>query len=347
MAPLRLAMIGAGWTGQRQTEAARELGDAIEIVALVDSDRDFVEETAATLAIERTETDLRAVLDDPGVDAVSICTPHALHAPMAIAAAAAGKHILVTKPMATTVAEASDMIGAAEASGVTLFVAEHEPYEVRYTTLREIVSSGKYLGELTFAACIAGHQAQNPAYPGRRAWLAQPEAGGTGVWALLGVHAVAALRHVLGEIVTVYMLDHHASSFARNDIEATMSGVVELESGVVVHLVQTTETQLRPRLNGLHLYGDAGTVIAGEASYVVYPGAEDRDVEPATHDYPAATRSPYAEMLQAFVDAIAGTPTGPTTASSERRTLAVIEAGYESARTRTPIDLNERYPAIW
>ena len=52
-------------------------------------------------------------------------------------------------------------------------------------------------------------------------------------------------------------------------------------------------------------------------------------------------------MLQAFVDAIIGVPGGPTTAASERRTLAVIEAGYESGRTRRPFDLRERYPHIW
>ena len=346
-APLRLAMVGAGWTGQRQIEAAREVPEAIEVVSLVDNDRAFLEKTAEELGVEHTATDLTEVLAGPEIDAVSICTPHPLHAPMAIAAAAAGKHILVTKPMATSVAEASAMLDAADAAGVTLYVAEHQPYERRYETLREIVSSGEHIGELTFAACIAGHRAANPSYPGRRAWLTQPGAGGTGMWALLGVHTVAALRYVLGEVVSVYIRDHHASSFERDDLEATMSGTVELESGIAVWLVQTTETRLRPRLNGFQLYGDAGAVIAGDESYEVHAGDADPAAAPITLPYPAEERSAYAEMLQAFADTIGGSSAGRTTGVGERRTLAVIEAGYESARSRMPVDLRERYPEIW
>lgn len=345
--PLRLAMVGAGWTGQRQTEAAREIPDAVEVVALVDNDHEFLETTARELSVERTATDLSEILADPGVDAISICTPHALHAPMAIEAAAAGKHILVTKPMATSVAEATTMLDAATTDGVTLYVAEHLPYEPRYGTLRHIVSSGEHIGELTFAACIAGHRAPDPTYPGRRVWLTQPDAGGTGMWALLGVHTVAALRYVLGEVVSVYILDHHASSFQRDDLEATMSGVVELESGIVVWLVQTTETKLKPRLTGFRLYGDAGVVIGGDEAYEVHPGDADPGVAPSTLAYPAEKRSPYAQMLLAFVDTIGGAADGRTSGASERRSLAVIEAGYESARTRKPVDLRERYPEIW
>jgi len=344
--PLRLAMVGAGWTGQRQTEAAREVPDAVEVVALIDNDRDFLAATAAELGVERTATDISDVLADPAVDAVSICTPHALHEPMALAAAAAGKHVLVTKPMAQSVAEASRMIDAAAAAGVTLYVAEHLPYEPMYDTLRTLVRSREHLGELTFAACIAGHRARNPEYPGRRAWLTQPGAGGTGMWALLGIHTVAALRYVLGEIATVYMLDHHASSFERPDLEATMSGIVELESGVAVWLVQTTETQLRPHHTGFRLYGDEGVVIARDDGYDIHAGGPAKN-PPQTLPYASDDPSAYARMLEAFASEVAGGSSGRTSGISERRSLAVVEAGYESARIHTPIDLRERYPEIW
>ena len=343
--PMRLAIVGAGWTGQRHVEAARELGESIEVTALVDNDPEHLRTTAAEMGVERTTTDLHEILADPEIDAISICTPHALHAPMALDAASAGKHILVTKPMATSVVEATRMVDGAAAASVTLYVAEHLPYEPRFDTLRQIVETGEHIGELTFAACVAGHRARNPLYPGRRAWLTRPGAGGTGMWALLGIHTVAALRYVLGEVASIYMLDHHASSFERDDLEATMSGVVELESGVVVSLVQTTETQLRPLLADFRLYGDSGVVIGREETYDVFDGGDDE--QPVTLPYPTEGLSAYARMLQAFIDAIGPGETGPTSGSSERRSLAVIEAGYESARSRRPIDLRERYPGIW
>lgn len=342
-----MAIVGAGWAGRRQAEAARELDGRVEVVVLIDRDADQVADTAAVLGIERTSTDLDAVLSDADVDAVSICTPHAFHAPMALQAAGAGKHVLVEKPMATSVADATRMIDAAVEAGVTLYVAESHVYEARFRELQRIVHSGEHIGELTFAACLAGYRAPSPAYAGRRAWLTDPAAGGTGTWTLQGIHTVAALRFVLGEVVSVYMLDHRARSFERPDIEATMSGIVELESGVVVWLVQTTETHLKPRLTGFRLYGDAGVVIGRDDEYVVYEGDPREGEQPSSHAYPEQPRSAYALELEAFAETVAGREVGPTTGISERRSLAVIEAGYESARTRRPVDLRLRFPGIW
>ena len=344
---LRMAIVGTGWAGRRQAQAVCELDGRVEVVALVDRDADHLAATAAELGMTRTATDLATVLIDPAVDAVSICTPHDLHAPMALEAIAAGKHVLVEKPMATSVADATRMVEAADRAGVTLYVAENHPYEARHGALRRIVRSGEHIGELTFAACIAGYRAPSPAYAGRRSWLTHPTAGGTGTWTLQGIHTVAALRYVLGEVVSVYLLDHRARSFERADIEATMSGVVELESGVVVWLVQTTETHLKPLLSGFRLYGDAGVVVGRDEAYEVYQGDPSEDDQPHVLPYPEQRLSTYALELEAFAETVAGRTIGPTTGLSERRSLAVIEAGYESARTRRPVDLRERFPGIW
>src|SRR5687767_1263168 len=128
MSLLRVAMVGVGWAGARQVEAMRELGRKLTVDCLVDSDADFLRARAVELGVGKTHRSLDAALADAEVDAVSICTPHQLHCEMAIAAAQAGKHVLVEKPMATTVEEATRMIVAAEAHGVTLYVAETQMY---------------------------------------------------------------------------------------------------------------------------------------------------------------------------------------------------------------------------
>ena len=335
-------------------EAIRELEGAsdasvaaLAVVALADTDPGHLAAIASELGVRRASVELEDLLRDDDIDAVSICTPHSLHEPQALAAIAAGKHVLVEKPMATDVDAATRMIDAAEAAGVTLYMAEHHPYEARFGELRRIVRSGDHFGELVFGACVAGYRAPNPSYPGRRAWLTDPARGGTGTWMLQGVHTVAALRFVLGEVRSVYMLEHRAGSFERSDLEATMSGVVELEDGVVVWLVQTTETDLRPRLTGFRLYGDQGVVIGRDDGYDVYAVDARKGDQPTTLPYPEHPLSAYALELEAFADTVAGRATGPTTGRSERRTLAVIEAGFESARTRQPVDLRVRYPDIW
>jgi predicted dehydrogenase len=243
--PLRLAVIGVGWAGTRQTESVRELGsDKLKVVCLVDPDADFLAARSKELGVERTCTDLSDVLCDPDIDAVTICSPHPFHCAQAVAAAEAGKHVLVEKPMAMDVDEATRMIDAAEAARVCLYVAESAVYQPIASFLRDVVRSGRWIGELTSASVTAGFRAPIYGYPDRRAWLAKPELGGRGTWTLHGIHTVAQLRYVLGEVAVVYARQHRAASFQRQDVEATVSAALTLVSGVTVHLLQTAETKM-------------------------------------------------------------------------------------------------------
>ncbi len=122
---LRIAIVGVGWAGARHVEAVREPGRPIEVAALVDSDARHLEETAVRFGIGQTYASLEPTLMDEGIDAIDIATPHSLHLEMAVAAAKAGKHVLVEKPMALNVPDATAMISAADANGVKLFVAEN------------------------------------------------------------------------------------------------------------------------------------------------------------------------------------------------------------------------------
>jgi predicted dehydrogenase len=338
---LRLAIIGVGWAGTRQAQAVDELNRKVTLACFVDNDPDFLKEKAAEFNLQKSYTDYQAALAGPDIDAVSICTPHNLHRSMAVAAAEAGKHILVEKPMAVTVDEATQMIDAAEANGVKLYVAESASYTPMSKFLREIAQSGQYIGELTFATMVNGFRAQNFGYPGRRAWLAQPDQGGTGTWMLHGIHTMAQLRYIFGEVETVYAQEHKAGSYARTDLEGTMSGLLTMESGVHIAIVQTSETRLPHNLNGFVLYGDRGSVRASKAGCEVF--GEEAEAAPVHLDYPAAELSEYALEIEAFADYVAGQSVGPTTGKSERRSLAIVQAGYESARSGQPVNLEERF----
>ncbi len=343
-------MVGMGWAGTRQVEAAVELGRDVEIVAIVDSDPEYLADRSAVLGIPQTYPTLANALEDPRVEAISICTPHGLHMDQAIAAARAGRHVLVEKPMAMTVVDATRMIRAAEESDVVLFVAESECYMPFAVRMREIVRSGDPIGQITFATMFSGYRQPDPRYPGRRGWLTEPGAGGTGTWFLQGIHAVAALRYVLGEVASVHVHEHRTSSFRRPDLEATMAVFIVLESGLAVHFVHTTETNIPQRMNGLQLYGEGGAVIGGRyGGYDLYltPGDPQAPQAPSTHhEYPDPGLSEYALELAAFARAVRGIEPGSTDGRSERRSLAIIEAGLESARTGRPVDLVERFPEL-
>lgn len=350
---IRVAIIGVGWAGERHVQAIRDLaasahGEKLRVTCLVDRDPAHLRQKAAELEIARTYTDYNTALADPSIDAVSICTPHRLHGPMALAAAAAGKHILCEKPLATGVAEASRMIDAARRHGVKLYVAENQVYTPMSAFLRKLVQSSEYkgqqLGELTSASITAGFRAQQYGYPGRRAWLAQPKEGGTGTWMLHGIHSMAQLRYILGEVATVYVREHKASSFQRRDVEGTVSGLLTLENGVPVHVVQTAESKLYGSLGGYVLHGDRGSVRATERGCHLYN--EVHTEEPLHIAYPEPALDDYAQEMSAFADYVNGVATGPTTAESERRSLAIVQAGYESMQSGQPVHLAARFGAL-
>ena len=336
---LRMAIVGVGWAGSRHVEAVRELERKVEVDCLVDTDGGFLREKAEELRVEKTYEDLGEVLRDASVDAVSICSPHRFHCAQAVAAVEAGKHVLVEKPMAMNVGEASQMIAAAEGNGVRLYVAENASYASMARFLREVVRTGRYIGELTGASLVKGFRAQEYGYPGRRAWLSTPELGGLGTWMLHGIHSMGQLRFVLGEVQRVYVQEHKASSFARRDLEGTMSGLLTLESGVSVNVVQTAETRLHGDLGGYVLYGDRGSVRATEESCWVFSDEHD-GVEMG---YPEDELSSYAQEMEAFADYVTDGVEGPTSGVMERRSLAIVQAGYESAESGRVVDLEERF----
>jgi predicted dehydrogenase len=335
-----------GWAGTRQVEAVRELGRKVTVECLVDNDAEFLKQKAKEFGISKTYKNYRDALADPDVDAVSICAPHNLHCPLTLEAAAAKKHITCQKPMALTVEDATQMIETAEANGVKLYVTEDQPYSSMSKFLSKLVSSGEYIGELTFASMFNGFRGTIYGYPGRRAWLALPEQGGTGTWALHGIHSMAQLRFVLGEVETVYMQEHKASSYVRKDLEATMSGMFTMESGIHVSVVQTSETKLYHNLKGYLIHGDKGSIRASSNGCEVFNDDAGADGNPLFLAYPEQGLSTHARIAEAFADYIAGDAIGPTTGYSERRSLAIVQAGYESAQSGQPINLKERFGDI-
>ena len=157
---------------------------------------------------------------------------------------------------------------------------------------------------------------------------------------------MAELRTILGEVATVYVREHKASSYRRTDLEGTVSGMLTLESGVPVSIVQTSETRLPDVLNGYIIHGDKGSVQASREGCEVFSEELEGAGGSVWLPYPQADLSEYAQEMEAFADYVAGTHEGLTTGRSERRTLAIVQAGYESMQSGQAVDLRERFGAL-
>ena len=145
MNPLRVAIVGCGRISGLHALGYRGLEDA-RIVAVCDTKRKNGSAKAKAWGVDKVYTNYQELLADPEVDLVELLVPHHLHAEMTVTACEAGKHVSVQKPMALSVAEADQMIEAAERAGVVLRVYENFVFYPPHVRAREMIDAGE-IGE--------------------------------------------------------------------------------------------------------------------------------------------------------------------------------------------------------
>jgi len=177
--PLAVAVVGTGFGCYTHVRAMRAAG--FEVAALVGRDTARTAARAEMFAVPRACASLAEALEIPGLEAVTIATPPLTHAELAIAAIAAGKHVLCEKPLAADAAEARSMLAAAEDAGVVHLMGTEFRYDAGQATLARAVADGT-VGEprlatwLLHVPVLASPDAEIPAWWGNAAtsggWLA-------------------------------------------------------------------------------------------------------------------------------------------------------------------------------
>lgn len=208
---LRVAMIGYGFMGAahsvgwRQAPAVFELPEAVEMAVVVGRTETAVAAAARQWGWQESATDWRAVIARDDIDIVDIVTPGDSHAEIAIAALRAGKHVIVEKPLANTVAEAEEMAeaaSAARAAGVRSMVGFTYRRVPAVTLLRDLIAQGKVGRVQQVRAAYRQDWLVDPEMP--LAWRLQKEHAGSGALGDIGAHIIDMTRFVTGqEIVRV------------------------------------------------------------------------------------------------------------------------------------------------
>jgi predicted dehydrogenase len=163
---------------------------------------------------------------------------------------------------------------------------------------------------------------------------------------LHGIHSMAELRVIFGEVETVYLREHKTASFQRRELEGTVTGLLTLASGPHIAIVQSSETKLPGNLGGYVVHGERGSVRAGKERAELFLADADDPHTPQIVSYPQSPLSEYAQEIAAFAAAIQSGEEGLTSGRSERRTLAIVQAGYESVETGLPVHLRERFGSL-
>jgi len=179
-----LAVIGCGGIARSYLEALRSMKD-FKIIAAVDAVEERAKKYASKCGAERYYVSIDEPLEDPEVEAVCICLPNYLHSSVAIAAAKAGKHILVEKPMALSLKETDEMIKTAEDEGVILMVEQTLRFWKSNIVAKKLIREGR-IGKV----CNIIHRRLNFSKSFPSAWSRSPEQSGGWVLYGYGSHSV-------------------------------------------------------------------------------------------------------------------------------------------------------------
>jgi predicted dehydrogenase len=317
---VRFAIVGCG-TAANHIHLPALRAEGAEISAFASRSRSSAEATrdkwTSGAIVDRWED---AVIRDD-VDAVLVATPNAQHAEVALAATANGKHVLVDKPMACTVADADDMIRAADKAGVVLMPFHNTRFAAPFVAAHETVRDGR-LGDVTGVRAAFGHSGPQ-AWAPNASWFFERSTSGGGCLIDLGVHVIDLVRYVCrDDIVEVSA----ALSGQAGDVETDAQLVVRLGNGAIGSVHASWSSRPGPD-HQLTVIGTQGTLHLDSRTPLTFlPMEGDRE----RIALPEHTGSPLSEFLAAVADD--GAPS--ITAADGRAAVAVVEAAYRSAERR-------------
>ena len=319
---LRAALVGCGSYG---AEHAKFLSacPGVQLHAVADLDPARAEQFRQAYGAGYATADVARIWADPAIDVVWICTQHHTHAPLAEAAAAAGKHFFLEKPLALTLADCDRIVAAVERSGVIA----SSGFKLRF--FPAVVAARAFLTKptLTVAQVIDDHWASD-------FWANDPVQGGGNVLSQ-GCHIVDTVLHLhpTGP-VRVYAAGgnrHHPT----RDIVDTAAITLTFADGAVANLA-IGDVGVPPHTSKFALQQSDG---ARSFSLFNRLNSLMTRVDQQVTEHPAEVEAGAAVIDRPFLAALAAGRPAPCTVQSARRTTAVVLAAVESIRTGRVVDL--------
>ncbi|WP_291983860.1 Gfo/Idh/MocA family oxidoreductase [Luteitalea sp.] len=343
MSELKIGIVGLGWVAEAHIETFKHVTGAS--VTAVCSRREL---TPAALQAQygqplKAYRDYADMLADPDIDAIDICTPHPYHAEQAIAAANAGKHLIIEKPIALSWEDARRVQAAIRANGVKAMVCLEVRYSAQFTLTRSVVEQG-LLGDLHFGE-VDYYHGIGPWY-GQYGWNIKKDMGASSLLTA-GIHAMDILLMLMSspvEEVTAYGTTSSSEHFTPYEYPTTTISLLKFAGGQVGKVTSCIDC-LQPYYFHSHLVGSHGTLLDTKLHTTRLPGMiKTRWSELATHPIDSGDVSdhPYQPQFQAFVDStLAGTTMPLTDFDTALESHRVAYAADLSVQRGVPVTLSE------
>ncbi len=332
MKDLNVGIVGLGWVAGAHLETFKGVKGA-RVTAVCSRRKQDPAALERRFGIPlKVYNDYAAMLKDPDIHVVDICTPHPFHADQTVAAAQAGKHLLIEKPICLRFEDAKAMRAAIQKAGVKACVCFEVRYSAHFTLVRSVIDQG-LLGELHYGE-IDYYHGIGPWY-GQFEWNVKRDMGGSSLLTA-GCHAMDALLWLMDdtvEEVTSYSNKSRSPIFAPYEYDTTSVTILKFKSGKIGKCASVTDC-LQPYYFHTHLVGSEGSLLDNRFySHKLKGMVKSEWSTLATHlvDSGDVKDHPYLPQFQAFVDGIQ---------QNTRMPLTDFETAFESHRVVFAADLS-------
>ncbi|MEH6956063.1 Gfo/Idh/MocA family protein [Neobacillus drentensis] len=343
MGKLRVGVIGCGSIAQHRHLPEYQANKNVELVAVCDSNEERANQIAAKYEVE-VYTNYEELLSSGTVDAVSVCTPNYLHAPISIAALNAGLHVLCEKPMSTSKQEAEAMIAAAKESGKKLMIAHNQRFVASHQRARQLIASGE-IGKIYSFRTAFGHGGpEGWSVDGKESWFFEKDKAFVGAMGDLGVHKTDLLRYVLGEEITEVgsFVETSAKDFA--DVDDNAVCVLKTETGIIGTLAASW-AYVSKEDNSTIIYGEKAILRLEDdpnnSLVVQYVNGDVVNYQLGKIQSNDAGGQRTTHVINHFVDAVIHNQEPPVPGEEGLKSLAVILAALQSKETKQIVKVSE------
>ena len=344
MQKVRVAILGGGFITDIHMESYHRFVPEATVTAVYTRKAEKAKAFAEKYHIPEWYDDIDTLLKKADCDVVDICLPNYLHADATLKAAAAGKHIIIEKPLSVTLEEADKMINACKKAGVKLMYAEELCFAPKYERARHMVKEGA-IGEIYMLKQAEKHSGPHSD------WFYDVNLAGGGVLMDMGCHGIAWFRWMLNnsKAISVYATMNTVLHKGRTKGEDNSVVIIEFENGII-GVVENSWAKHGGMDDRSEIHGTGGVIYAdlfmgnsaisySKHGYGYAMEKADTTVGWSFTVFEEAFNQGYPHELQHFIDCVQNNKQPVVTGEDGRAVLEIIYAAYASAGSGKKIQL--------
>ncbi|WP_416145279.1 Gfo/Idh/MocA family protein [Planococcus koreensis] len=330
---MNFAIIGCGFIAKKHALAIENIPTA-KLIAVCDRVPEMMDFYAETYDA-KTYIDSSAMLKDPNIDVVCICTPSGLHAPIAEQVAAANKHIVLEKPIAMTLEETDRIIDAAKYHNVKLTIVHPNRFRTAVQETKKILDQN-LLGKISHANCIVNWN-RGQEYYDQAPWRGTKTHDG-GVLMNQAIHNLDLLLWFMGNPTEIFSMD--ATRLRDIEAEDVSTGVIRFENGALANVQAATTVYTKNYEESITIFGEKGTLKIGGPNALYFEhlevqGLEEQEkkaiIERVKED-PWGTPG-HQRIIEEMIIALENGIEPAVTGEDGKKALKLVLAFYESAES--------------